>query len=161
MKRLPLIWFEDTVMEEIIRSACAYVVHYKRQKILKLNEIQANEYIIWFLKYSNPQFDFNIERFEDGHYFAQTQLSRSSSMRGVPFGLIKFPTTSEVGKLVLRPREEDLLEDIPVSSKSGELRPILEAIIGGGPPNARPFEAAAAIFLGNVEYGDAISVGLW
>ena len=161
MKRLPLIWFEDTVMEEIIRSACAYVVHYKRQKILKLNEIQANEYIIWFLKYSNPQFEFNIERFENGNYFAQTQLSRSSSMRGVPFGLIKFPTTSEVGKLVLRPREEDLLEDIPVSSKSGELRPILEAIIGGGPPNARPFEAAAAIFLGNVEYGDAISVGLW
>ena len=118
----------------------------------------------------NTSFDFkifklrairlNIERLENGHYFAQTQLSRSSSMRGVPFGLIKFPTTSEVGKLVLRPREEDLLEDIPVSSKSGELRPILEAIIGGGPPNARPFEAAAAIFLGNVEYGDAISVGL-
>ena len=161
MKRLPLIWFEDTVMEEIIRSACAYVVHYKRQKILKLNEIQANEYIIWFLKYSNRNSNLTSSGSKMGIFFAQTQLSRSSSMRGVPFGLIKFPTTSEVGKLVLRPREEDLLEDIPVSSKSGELRPILEAIIGGGPPNARPFEAAAAIFLGNVEYGDAISVGLW
>ena len=160
MKRLPLIRFEDTVMEEIIRSACAYVVYYKRPKNLKLNEIQANEYIIWS-KYSNGN-SVIFERFDNGHYFAQTQLSRSSSMRGVPFGLIKFPTTSEVGKLVLRPREEDLLEDIPVSSKSGELRPILEAIIGGGPPNARPFAAAAAaIFLGNVEYGEAISVGLW
>ena len=36
-------------------------------------------------------------------------------------------------RLVLRPREEERLEDTPANSKSGELRPILEAIIGGGP----------------------------
>ena len=45
-----------------------------------------------------------------------------------------FAASEVIGmRLVLRPREEERLEDTPANSKSGELRPILEAIIGGGP----------------------------